>query len=365
MKKLYFAGAALLVLAGCAKTEVAAPESGAPETDWNAGEPVPVMMSAAPTINVVSKAVYDETTLVEGDSMSGLTVGIYGIETSADDTHNLIWNPAEDATHIGDLVNKSAEVADDGSISFEPAVYYPIVSDRTFSFFGYYPYSADAVSEQDACTVTYDLTQGNVDILWARSDARSLSSGGAGQYGYNAAYIRRLLAVNENHEWLPRLNFDHMLTALRFIAVPKEVGGAAVQITGFELYDVATQVALTVASTTPEDCGTVAEAANGTLTATGEADAPLAITPVQEGAPVATFTLLPGASYKARVTLSVDGVEQEPKEVEIVTDKTDATFKAGYIYNMELRISMPLEVTIISTTLDPWQEILDGGSIEI
>ena len=245
-----------------------------------------------PTISVETKAIDPETFLVEGSSAAGLEVGVYGLET--DQAGNLIWDSADETTSITDLVNRNVTVSEDGKINFDdPDVYYPVSSDKTFSFYGYYPYNPDATAETDACTVTYDLTVGNVDILYASAYATALTSAGAGQYGFNAAYIRRLLRVQAyirrllrvqgDHPYLPSFRFQHKLTALEFVASPKagEDVGAAMQVVGFELVNVDTQVRLTIASTLKDDCGKIEGLQQGNLSAGDN----LAITPVAEGAP--------------------------------------------------------------------------------
>ena len=358
MKKSYIIAAALLAVVGCSKNQVEAPAELYPE-----GTPVPVQFSA-PTISVVTKAVNPETNLVEGDSAAGLEVGVYGLETQ---DRNLVWDSADETTYIADLLNRNVTIAEDGSITFEnPKCYYPLSSEKTFSFYGYYPYSADAQSGSDACTVSYDLTQGNVDILWAAAYATDLDASAqpVGAKGYNAAYIRRLVNANPDHPYLPSFSFEHKLTALKFVTSPypgESAAGAEMQVVGFELRNVATQIDLTVASTTTEDCGTVASAGTGDLVATGADGGALAVTPVEGGADIRTFTLLPGESYEAVITISRDGVAQEPQTV-TVTNTNGGSFEAGKIYTMNIRIKSPVEVEIFTTSVDEWE---DGGDINI
>ena len=358
MKKSYIIAAALLAVVGCSKNQVEAPAELYPE-----GTPVPVQFSA-PTISVVTKAVNPETNLVEGDSAAGLEVGVYGLETQ---DRNLVWDSADETTYIADLLNRNVTIAEDGSITFEnPKCYYPLSSEKTFSFYGYYPYSADAQSGSDACTVSYDLTQGNVDILWAAAYATDLDASAqpVGAKGYNAAYIRRLVNANPDHPYLPSFSFEHKLTALKFVTSPypgESAAGAEMQVVGFELRNVATQIDLTVASTTTEDCGTVASAGTGDLVATGADGGALAVTPVEEGADIRTFTLLPGESYEAVITISRDGVAQEPQTV-TVTNTNGGSFEAGKIYTMNIRIKSPVEVEIFTASVVDW---VDGGDINI
>ena len=358
MKKSYILAAALLAVVGCSKNQVNAPAELYPE-----GTPVPVLFGA-PTISVVTKAVNPETNLVEGDSAAGLEVGVYGLETQ---DRNLVWDSADETTYIADLLNRNVTIAEDGSITFEnPKCYYPLSSEKTFSFYGYYPYSADAQSGSDACTVSYDLTQGNVDILWAAAYATDLDASAqpVGAKGYNAEYIRRLVNANPDHPYLPSFSFEHKLTALKFVTSPypgESAAGAEMQVVGFELRNVATQIDLTVASTTTEDCGAVASAGTGDLVATGADGGALAVTPVEEGADIRTFTLLPGESYEAVITISRDGEPQEPQTV-TVTNTNGGSFEAGKIYTMNIRIKSPVEVEIFTASVVDW---VDGGDINI
>lgn len=361
MKKIYFiAGAALLASVSCSKNEVA-PST---EPDWNSGDPVQVALSA-PRIMVESKAVDPVTNLVEGESAAGLNVGVYGLSTT---DGILNWDPADETTYITSLVNRSAVVGEDGSINFDPAAYYPMSNAKTYSFYGYYPYVDTATNGADLCYADYDLTGGNVDILWDDTHATPLPEGGA-QYGYNAAYIRRLLANNPEHQYLPSFSFRHMLTALRFTARMADGSGVdnTIQVTGFELVDVVTGVRLNIASTDPDVSGTVEaiEGATGNLVATGEDGGALAVTPTNDetGADIATFTLFPGNSYQANITLTVNGVEQNPFEVTVTTTATGSTFRAGTRYLMKVVIR-DLQVVEIDTEVEPWEDV-EGGDIEI
>ena len=151
---------------------------------------------------------------------------------------------------------------------------------------------------------------------------------------------------------------------LHFAASPypgESAAGAEMQVVGFELRNVATQVALTVASSATEDCGTVAAGATGTLAVTGADGGALAVTPAEGGADIRTFTLLPGESYEAVITISRDGVAQEPQTV-TVTNTLGTSFEAGKIYTMNIRIKSPVEVEIFTTSVDEWE---DGGDINI
>ena len=359
MKKIYFiAGAALLAAVSCSKNEVA-PST---EPDWNSGDPVKVALSA-PRIMVESKAVDPVTNLVEGESAAGLNVGVYGLST-ADGILN--WDPADETTYITSLVNRSAVVGEDGSINFDPAAYYPMSNAKTYSFYGYYPYVDTATNGADLCYADYDLTGGNVDILWDDSHATPFPEGGA-QYGYNAAYIRRLLANNPEHQYLPSFSFRHMLTALRFVASPAEGSGTdnTIQVTGFELVDVVTGVRLNIASTDPDVSGTVEaiEGETGNLVATGADGEPLAVTPTEEGADIATFTLFPGNSYQANITLTVNGSEQNTISTPITTRINGGTFVAGTRYRMRIVIT-DLQKVEIKADVEPWEDV-EGGDIEI
>ena len=141
----------------------------------------------------------------------------------------------------------------------------------------------------------------------------------------------------------------------------ESAAGAEMQVVGFELRNVATQIDLTVASTTTEDCGTVASAGTGDLVATGADGGALAVTPVEGGADIRTFTLLPGESYEAVITISRDGEPQEPQTV-TVTNTNGGSFEAGKIYTMNIRIKSPVEVEIFTASVVDW---VDGGDINI
>ena len=381
LKYILFAFASAAIVAGCSKSRT---EVSAPEVEPGENDPVPVTFSS-------SSLGYETKAMVTGEVMANLEIGIYGISSeisnpedfqTPDDRDKLKykvnWNPAVPDTYIAGLVNKSVTTDGEGNIVFNPKIYYPLNSDKTFSFFGYHPYSADVNNAQGQCTVTYDLTD-QPDILWAEDHARPLRIGSDYDYtyGFNARYVRKVdetPAAQGDDKFHADLKFSHKLTALDFVVKTEDSEAGKMKVTGLELADVATNVTLYIMSIDETRHGTVVGNTNGDLQLSlidGEgapATDGVIVPNTDEGVSVGTIMLLPGTSYKANLTLALtDGnggwTEQSPMSVDITTTVTGGEFVAGNKYTLTLNILRPVEVDI-ETSLDDWDDV-DGGEITI
>ena len=351
MKKSYILAAALLAVVGCSKNQVNAPAELYPE-----GTPVPVLFGA-PTISVVTKAVNPETNLVEGDSAAGLEVGVYGLETQ---DRNLVWDSADETTYIADLLNRNVTIAEDGSITFEnPKCYYPLSSEKTFSFYAYYPHRS-CTADGNQYNVSYSL--GYTDILWAEDHAITFGTSPVYE-GFNANYCRYVKQIGRT-DLMPALRFEHLLTAIRFIAkTTSDVSNVRVQ----RLYvtDVNTQATLHVAG---EDAGTLEYYTQGGDPATGRiylrkdpavATGELAVVPTVGGVELGTLMLEPCSTVNVEVTLLVNnGVSNSSNTV---TASLSGNFEAGRRYALTLTVKSPEEVEL-STSLVPWDDVTVPGT---
>lgn len=327
-------------------------------------ELVPVEFSS-PRIGVDfgTKVIDPDSGLAMGNDASGLEIGVYGLETKES---LLAWNPDDEDSYIQGLVNRHVTIADGGVIRFfEPEVYYPMMSTRTYSFYSYHPYEENSDNRQGECSVTFDLTQGNKDIMWAESHAQHAEVSGYIWNGFNAAYIRKTRTLSNGADYIPSFSFAHMLTALEFSALKTEDSDTGIRIVSFDLVDVATKVKLTVASDISDESGKVEAAKTGELHVLDLPDGEKYFDP--DGSVISTLTLLPEKTYHARITLAVEGDEEvrDPLDVVIYTNnsETDYAFKAGYRYKITVLIKSPVEVDI-ETSLKDWTPV-NGGSIDV
>ena len=203
MKFRYLVGfAALAFMASCSKQENAQVADDA----WVYDESLPVPVTfAAPQVTIESKAVNPGKL----EDLKGLDIGVFALATGEGATG---WTTADGAF----INNKKVTTgADDGSITFNPVIYYPMNSEQSYSFFAYYPYQGtDNIALATHCEITFDI-KGFTDILWSKAYAEPLNSG---LTGYNAAYIRQLKTAQGGEDKMPKLKFYHALTSLQFNA---------------------------------------------------------------------------------------------------------------------------------------------------
>ena len=203
MKFRYLVGfAALALMASCSKQENAQVADDA----WVYDESLPVPVTfAAPQVTIESKAVNPGKL----ENLNGLDIGVFALATGEGAAG---WTTADGAFINNKMVTTGAE---DGSITFNPVIYYPMNSEQSYSFFAYYPHQDNGdVALAAHCEITFDIT-GYTDILWSKAYATPLQDG---LTGYNAAYIRRLKAAENGADRMPKLRFYHALTSLQFNA---------------------------------------------------------------------------------------------------------------------------------------------------
>ena len=348
--------AVLAVLAGCSKTPTDASVSTVPAEDdaWVYDEtlPVPVTFSAPGLDMSMTKA--EIPGAIDGSVMSGLDIGVFGLATEEGAP---AWDTSDNSTVL--IYNRKVTTGEDGSVKFTPAVYYPVDSDKSFSFYAYYPHRS-CTADGNSYSVSYSL--GYTDILWAEDHATTFGTSPVYE-GYNANYCRYVKQIGRA-DLMPALNFRHLLTAVRFIAkTSSDVSNVTVQ----RLYvtNVNTHATLQVAGDTAgvmEYYTQDGEPSTGRIylrkdpaVATGE----LGVVPTVGGVELGTLMLEPCTAVNVEVTLLVNnGVANSSNTV---TASLTGNFEAGRRYALTLTVKSPEEVEL-STSLVPWDDVTGPGT---
>lgn len=285
-------GALAILMAGCSKD--VEPVSPPDENAWinDVSLPVPVLFN---TSDLTASTKADDPGMIDGATLSERTVGVVGINSAADS-----WGANYSFDEDELLLDREVMTTAEGNIVFtNPKEYYPMVSDKAYDFYGYYPciegkeiylgqMSGVDGSVSGNQMILADYPIGYWDILWAGTTTAEndkvfnyIDEGSQPQEvtGYNAKYIRKvkqaemelLNSVGGNEESLtsdqaaqlaeirshfPKLQFKHCLSAARFYVQAKDDyaagtfvdGGTPIlQITGLTLKDVHTTGCLIVA----------------------------------------------------------------------------------------------------------------------
>lgn len=121
--------------------------------------------------------------------------------------------------------------------------YYPMVSNKNFTFYGYAPYnnSYSTIKTAGGATITFTGFNGSEDIIWGKGEANPISAGEiwtadnhetnpTAINGYNAKYIRMLkyhyelntdeTAPKKHYPWVPNITFAHKLVQFKFYVIP-------------------------------------------------------------------------------------------------------------------------------------------------
>ena len=348
----------LAVLSSCSKTGTES-QSTAPDA-WIQDEtlPVPVNFTNMDFI-VTSKAQVTDIGQMK-------SVGVYGVCNGESST----W-----ADETGDdvlICNTEAKVSAAGDLTFTPVVYYPMSSDKDFTFYGYYPYSADAAydSESGKYTVTYDISNGDTDIIWAKSAAKQFSSEGIDYTGFNARYIRAVKKLSDpasvGNPPEPHFTFDHLLTALTFRTKRPEASSVGIYVKKIELLEVPTAITLQIADKNGENEGSITASGSTSVTL----KKPNTSDDVYSNVPTAEPQALPGVllvppqdSYKANVYIAVGTGDATPVPIEVMIER-DGGFEKGNQYTLTLSIVNPEKVEV-SSELTPWEIVEEDTEITV
>ena len=179
--------------------------------------PVPIQFGTPNLVSPDTKA----APITGVSDLVGKRIGVFAIDKLSDN-----WTDSESI-----LMNNVIASSDGSKITFSPAQYYPVKSDKNFTFYGYYVYSAAVGNESDfepEPTVDNDgyyvtLPMGNIDYLWAKSEATDYN----GLKGFNAKYIRKITKGGDAlKDYMPKFEFKHITAGvdIKVQADPQEAG---------------------------------------------------------------------------------------------------------------------------------------------
>ena len=186
--------------------------------------PVPIQFGTPNLVSPDTKA----APITGVDDLVGKRIGVFAIDKSS----SADWTQSESI-----LMNNVIASSDGSKITFSPAQYYPVKSDKNFTFYGYYVYSAavgnesdfepDPKADNDGYYVT--LPMGNIDYLWAKSEASTYTnSTGESFDGFNAKYIREITKGGDDalKKYMPKFEFKHITAGvdIKVQADPQEAG---------------------------------------------------------------------------------------------------------------------------------------------
>ena len=371
-------GALLLIAAGCSKSKVEVINESQPQEDaWvnDLSLPVPIEFSAP---SALSKATPSGP--VEGTVMDDLDIGIFALaitdgqpETpSHSGPHTQIWNTSNAASVL--LRNEHATTGMDGSITLDETKYYPIDSDYSYSFFGYYPYTETADIHTDYARILFSI--GYTDILYAADHAQKFSAI-QDLIGFNAEYIRWLKRTSNYYDLHgPKLDFKHMLTSLKISAVIKDLGAEEqgnIRIGSVKLKNAYNDAYLYVADSRSEGnlSGRIVGNRIGVIelkkNTAGAGEAENLVTDFSstelgsENTYLSEFIVVSGQKYTFEVTFGIwDGEgfsSTVTKEYTISKNEPD-TFRAGTRYNVLFELDQALNLEL-KYTLTNW---VDNGT---
>ena len=371
-------GALLLIAAGCSKSKVEVINESQPQEDaWvnDLSLPVPIEFSAP---SALSKATPSGP--VEGTVMDDLDIGIFALavtdgqpETpSHGGPHTQIWNTSNAASVL--LDNEHASTGTDGSISLDEVKYYPVDSDYSYSFFGYYPYTATVDTHTDYIRILFNI--GYTDILYAADHAQKFSAI-QDLIGFNAEYVRWLKRTSNYYDLHgPKLDFKHMLTSLKISAVIKNLGAEEqgnIRIQSVKLKNAYNDAYLYVADSRTEGnlsgqiVGNRIEVIELKKNTAGTGEAENLVTDFSsvelgsENAYLSEFIVVSGQKYTFEVTFGIwDGEgfsSTVTKEYTISKNEPD-TFRAGTRYNVLFELDQALNLEL-KYTLTNW---VDNGT---
>jgi len=390
---IIFPVALLALAAGCSKDVET--ENRPLYDPWVYDEalPVPIQFGVS-GVGVKVKGGFDNV-----EDLTGESIGVFALDVDRGWTDEYGVKD-EDALCLDNEVVTCAydESKQRHMLQFSRARYYPYQSDRNFSFFAYFKgrNTSDPVYEDDCVKVPVTGDNwGNQDLIWARSDARTLyvkyldqinpntglvwgyipaqQSVDATAYynGFNAAYIRYIAKEKPqssiDHSYasnIPVLNFDHRTTCIMFRAVLDDTQITAadavpvvrsVGIRGDEIY---TGADFTVVHKNPALEGTVDVSGyeKGTvMLRTEDGSSALDAKPTIDGVELGAGYFFQPISKDSPLTIEVvldNGVKEETLELQI---DSHVEFKAGFYYTYEIRIYKSIGFDIAVASVSPWQ----------
>lgn len=204
------------MMAGCSKDVHTASKEPASD-DWlvNLELPVPIEFGSGSIQTKASFDSMDDLLTTVGNLHS---FGVYAIDKSARtvvEEELLLNNQRAFYLENGDGT-KEFTLVQSGTNGIVPEPkYYPIVSEKSYDFYGYYARKGESdIAEIDDTRIMVNVSVGSHkdDILWAKATTGK-SENGEYNDGYHARYMRK----NPGHK--PNLDFMHVTSCLRFRAV--------------------------------------------------------------------------------------------------------------------------------------------------
>ena len=362
MKFRYLVGfAALALLASCSKD---APD----EKAWVYDEslPVPVTFSAPRVMIQPTKA------MIEGTSLDGYNVGVFALADGEG-----AWTGAR-----GDLVmlyNETGTVTEEGtgnagSLKFSSTVYYPMSSDQNFTFYAYHSPDGRVQLNEEGSVVSLTYSLGYTDVLWAKSEATPVETAeGEPLSGFNGRYVRHIEQTYVGNQeqlntYLPRLNFEHKLAALKFTVVDQSGADETLTLHRIGVENAITQATLCIASKDPSvQSGTISpgdgngEATRGRIYVVkpkpgGEEGTTTDLDYVvnTEGIDAGHLLVYPSATEGYELVLQLkwgDG------SVEEVRETLTGNFEPGKVYGYRVVVNNgPQTIQAIPVTLKEWND---------
>lgn len=341
-------------MAGCSKHAQPEPEFEPWVNDLSL--PVPIQFGTPDLLTPDTKAAP-----INGTSdLIDKRIGVFAIDRDATD-----WTSPEAI-----LMNNVSASCDGSKITFNPAQYYPVKSNKNYTFYGYYVYSAAVGNESDFEPVpTADdddgyyvtLPMGNIDYLWAKAEAKPYSNSNGTHNGFNANYIREITKDGAS-SYMPSFAFSHITAGVDIVVKADETESGAnfsdIQICSIHVDDAVTQAKLCIAHKTAAKEGTfvAADAVRGQIQMTAGSNNTVwlqnagGFTPTTSGVPVGHgLFLYPGESYKVTVYYLSEATNKKWTPFEFTTAALEAGKK--YTYTLLFHSSKAIE---ISVSLDDW-----------
>ena len=202
--------------------------------------------------------------------------------------------------------------------------------------------------------------------MWAESQATELD----GIQGFNARYVRN---VEQNHAgeaatYLPHLEFEHKLTALKFTVQAVGTAVEGLKVRRIIVKNVPTTATLYVANKSDSESSKSSGRIFGgsdrgdipVLNSTGSnPNVPVTATEMDAG----EVMLLPQATYNVEVETQINnGSVQTIKGLTLTIE--GGSFEAGKVYGYKVLVTSPSEVKFVAVSLKDWEDGFAGGTPE-
>lgn len=261
--------AAVTLVTACSKNDdpvTPEPEQNVTEDDFESPDGQVVIQLGAGDYTASANTTVTRAPLTNATFAGNTIIGIYGVSTTGvwtEATNMLLNNRKAKVTTEERTEKQGADVSkknptgtpavtgpykislyDKGGQNTGQVEYYPMISDKNYTFYGYSPYNDTATPSSNDASVTFANFNGSQDIIWGKSVAPQIKAGSIwakSDYstnltaidGYNAKYIRMLKyhyelnntpdhghGAKDNYPWIPNIAFTHKLVQFKFYIVP-------------------------------------------------------------------------------------------------------------------------------------------------